>query len=88
MSYLRFDKTQLVNLEYSLLREVLYTNKTGGYLNTTLVGCNTRKYHGLFVLPIEKQFRRLLLLMSCFLFSQRSNGANICYLAFVVMLFF
>lgn len=65
MSYLRFDKTQLVNLEYSLLREVLYTNKTGGYLNTTLVGCNTRKYHGLFVLPIEKfNMRRYILLSS------------------------
>ena len=46
MSYLKFDKEELVNLEYSLVREVLATNKTGGYLNTTLVGCNTRKYHG------------------------------------------
>ncbi|MGB4591496.1 MAG: glycogen debranching enzyme N-terminal domain-containing protein, partial [Bacteroidales bacterium] len=25
----------------------------GGYLNTTLTCCNTRKYHGLFVLPID-----------------------------------
>lgn len=53
MSYLKFDKSELVNLEYSLSREVLSTNKTGGYLNTTIIGCNTRKYHGLFVLPIE-----------------------------------
>ena len=37
MSYLKFDKEELVNLEYSLVREVLATNKTGGYLNTTLV---------------------------------------------------
>lgn len=65
MSYLKFDKEELVNLEYSLPREVLAVNKTGGYLNTTIVGCNTRKYHGLFVLPIEKyEGRRYVLLSS------------------------
>ena len=65
MSYLKFDKTELVNLEYSLAREVLATNKTGGYLNTTLVGCNTRKYHGMFVLPVKNfESRRYVLLSS------------------------
>ncbi|HIZ86490.1 MAG TPA: amylo-alpha-1,6-glucosidase [Candidatus Coprenecus stercoravium] len=65
MSYLKFDKAELVNLEYSLAREVLATNKTGGYLNTTIVGCNTRKYHGLFVLPVKNfESRRYVLLSS------------------------
>ena len=65
MSYLKFDKAELVNLEYSLVREVLATNKTGGYLNTTIVGCNTRKYHGLFVLPVKNfDSRRYVLLSS------------------------
>ena len=65
MSYLKFDKAELVNLEYSLAREVLATNKTGGYLDTTLVGCNTRKYHGLFVLPVKCfENRRYVLLSS------------------------
>lgn len=65
MSYLKFDKEELVNLEYSLPREILATNKTGGYLNTTIVGCNTRKYHGMFVLPVEKfEGRRYVLLSS------------------------
>ena len=65
MSYLKFDKSELVNLEYSLSREVLSTNKTGGYLNTTIIGCNTRKYHGLFVLPIENfEMNRYVLLSS------------------------
>ncbi|HIZ88035.1 MAG TPA: amylo-alpha-1,6-glucosidase [Candidatus Coprenecus pullistercoris] len=65
MSYLKFDKAELVNLEYSLVREVLATNKTGGYLNTTIVGCNTRKYHGLFVLPVRNfENRRYVLLSS------------------------
>lgn len=48
---LNFDKKELGNLEYALQREVLCTNRTGGYLNTTIVGCNTRKYHGLMVCP-------------------------------------
>lgn len=54
MAYLEFNKRELVNLEYSLKREFLSTNHAGGYLNTTLSGCNTRKYHGLLVLPIEQ----------------------------------
>ena len=49
MSYLQFDKSNLVNLEYSLVREILRTNKVGSYLSTTISGCNTRKYHGLLV---------------------------------------
>ncbi len=65
MSYLKFNKSELVNLEYSLQREVLSTNRKGGYCNTTIVGCNTRKYHGLFVLPIEKfGWERYVLLSS------------------------
>lgn len=65
MSYLKFDKAELVNLEYSLAREILATNKTGGYLNTTITGCNTRKYHGLFVLPLKNfENRRYVLLSS------------------------
>lgn len=53
MAYLEFDKEELVNLEYSLKREVLSTNHAGGYMNTTIVCCNTRKYHGLLVLPVK-----------------------------------
>ena len=54
MSYLNFNKEELVNLEYSLKREVLSTNRAGGYSSTTVVCCNTRKYHGLLVLPISE----------------------------------
>ncbi len=53
MSYLDFDKKELGNLEYSLNREILSTNRAGGYFSTTIVLCNTRKYHGLMVLPLE-----------------------------------
>ncbi|HDR50591.1 MAG TPA: glycogen debranching protein, partial [Mariniphaga anaerophila] len=53
MSYLKFDKEQLINLEYSLNREILRSNRAGSYISTTLNGCNTRKYHGLLVCPIS-----------------------------------
>lgn len=54
MAYLQFDKNRLVNLEYSLRREVIRSNRAGSYFSTTIVGCNTRKYHGLLVCPIEE----------------------------------
>ena len=54
MSYLKFDKDQLINLEYSLNREVLRSNRAGSYISTTLSGCNTRKYHGLLICPLEE----------------------------------
>ncbi|MFW5773965.1 MAG: glycogen debranching enzyme N-terminal domain-containing protein, partial [Tangfeifania sp.] len=53
MSYLKFDKEQLINLEYSMNREILRSNRAGSYISTTLNGCNTRKYHGLLVCPID-----------------------------------
>ncbi len=51
MSYQKFEKDQLVNLEYSLRRELVRSNRAGAYASTTLVGCNTRRYHGLLVVP-------------------------------------
>lgn len=53
MSYLKFNKEELVNLEYSLSKEILSTNRAGSYMSTTIVCCNTRKYHGLFVTPVD-----------------------------------
>lgn len=54
MSYLKFDKTQMTNLQESLFKELLFTNKSGAYCSTTLVGCNIRKYHGLVVVPVPE----------------------------------
>ena len=51
MSYISWDKDKLVNLEFSLNREVLRSNSAGAFMATTLIGCNTRKYHGLLVVP-------------------------------------
>ncbi len=54
MSYIKFDKKQLTNLEYSLQREILLSNNSGSYTSTTIVGCNTRKYHGLLISPMPE----------------------------------
>ncbi len=52
MGYLRFEKPLMINLEESLPREILRTNRSGAYHCSTIVDCNTRKYHGLLVLPV------------------------------------
>ena len=44
----------MVNLSYSLKREILCANKTGAYCNTSIVTCNTRRYHGLFALTLDR----------------------------------
>lgn len=64
MSALTFDKSELGNLEYSLQREMLSTDRLGGYMSTTIVCCNTRKYHGLMVSPIDDSDRTYVLLSS------------------------
>jgi len=51
MSFINFKKEQLINLEYSLKRELLRSNRAGSYANSTIINCNTRKYHGLLIVP-------------------------------------
>lgn len=54
MSYIKFEKSQVVNLEYSMAREIIRTNRAGSYSSTTIVDCNTRKYHGLLICPVDE----------------------------------
>lgn len=54
MSYIHFDKTLMANLEESLPKEILRSNRSGAYSCSTIVDCNTRKYHGLLVVPIPE----------------------------------
>ena len=64
MSYLKFDKNLLINLEQSLPKEILRTNRAGAYHCTSIVGCNTRKQHGLLVVPVEELGHRSHVLLS------------------------
>lgn len=64
MSYLKFDKSLMINLEQSLPREMLRTNKSGAYHCTSIVGCNTRKQHGLLVIPIPDMDDKAHVLLS------------------------
>ena len=54
MAFLKFNKSELVNLEYSLKREILAANDSGAYCNTSIVACNTRRYHGLLAVPVDE----------------------------------
>ena len=54
MSYLRFEKALMTNLQDSLPKELLRTNRSGAYSCSTIVDCNTRKYHGLLVVPVPE----------------------------------
>lgn len=51
MGFLDFKKNELVNLSYSLTKEIIRSNRARTYASTTIIGCNTRKYHGLLVVP-------------------------------------
>ena len=54
MAFLKFNKNELVNLAYSLKREIICANKTGAYTNTSIVTCNTRRYHGLLAVTLDR----------------------------------
>ena len=58
---MRFDKETL-NIENGLQREWIITNGIGGYAASTIIGANTRKYHGLLVAPLIPPARRRVIL--------------------------
>ena len=51
-----------IELKDALQREWLITNGIGGYSSSTIVGANTRKYHGLLVAPLNPPANRYLIL--------------------------
>ncbi|WP_455517013.1 glycogen debranching enzyme N-terminal domain-containing protein, partial [Porphyromonas sp.] len=54
MSYLKFDRRLMANLDESTQREYIRTNRKGAYCCSSIVGCNTRKYHGILVVPVPE----------------------------------
>ena len=49
-------------LEKNITKEWLITNGIGGYASSTIIGCNTRKYHGLLVAPLNPPALRYVIL--------------------------
>ena len=76
MSYLNFDKTLLINLEKSLSKEMIRTNRAGAYNSTTLIDCNTRKYHGQLVVPLPEIDNTNHVLLSTFDETVIQHGAE------------
>ena len=54
MAFIKFNKSELVNIAYSLKKEILCANKTGAYCTTSILTCNTRRYHGLLAVTLDK----------------------------------
>ncbi len=76
MSYLKFDKELMINLEYSLYRNILRTNRKGAYQNTSISGCNTTKYQGLLVMPVPYMDDENHLILSSFDETVIQHGAE------------
>lgn len=53
---------KLADLEYSLSREWLETNGLGGFASSTVIGLNTRRYHGLLTAATRPPVGRIVML--------------------------
>ena len=58
---MKFTKEKL-NVDEGLKKEWLITNGVGGFASSTILGANTRKYHGLLIAPLTPPARRYLIL--------------------------
>ena len=59
---IQFERETWRDLEAALRREWLETNGLGGFASSTIVGLNTRRYHGLLVAATKPPVGRLVLL--------------------------
>ena len=57
---MKFDKKQ-INIEDSITKEWIITNGIGGYASSTIIGANTRKYHGLLVAALSAPGNRKII---------------------------
>ena len=58
---MKYNKKDM-SIENGIKKEWIITNGIGGYASSTIIGCNTRKYHGLLVAPLTPPARRFLIL--------------------------
>ena len=50
-----------LDFEEAIKKEWIITNGLGGFASSTIIGANTRKYHGLLVAPLNPPAQRYLL---------------------------
>jgi predicted glycogen debranching enzyme len=48
-----FDRSALANFDGAIKKEWLVTNGLGGYASSTVLGMNTKKYHGLLIAAVH-----------------------------------
>lgn len=58
---MKYSKEDL-SLENGLKKEWIITNGIGGYSSSTIIGANTRKYHGLLIAPLMPPGNRQVIL--------------------------
>ena len=58
---MKFTKESL-DLETGITKEWLITNGIGGFASSTIIGANTRKYHGLLLAPLNPPANRYVIL--------------------------
>ena len=58
-------RTLFGSMEQLLSREWLLTNGLGAYSSSTVIGCPTRRYHGLLVGSLTPPANRILALSNC-----------------------
>ena len=66
----------MTNLQESLPKELLRTNRSGAYSCSTIVDCNIRKYHGLLVVPVPELDDENHVLLSSFDVTVVQHGAE------------
>ena len=58
---LKKDKSVLQHFSEAIKHEWLETNGLGGWASSSIIGCNTRRYHGLLVAAIVPPAERMAL---------------------------
>ncbi|MCK5032775.1 MAG: glycogen debranching enzyme N-terminal domain-containing protein [Calditrichia bacterium] len=59
---IKFDEKYIKNFDEAVKIEWLETNKLGAYSSSTIFGLNSRKEHGLFVVPTSNPLKKINLL--------------------------
>ncbi len=60
-----YVETAGLPVERLVEKEWLLTNTRGGYASSTVIGCNSRRYHGLLIGSLEPPASRIMALANC-----------------------